>query len=132
MADEQSNTSSIIDVLIALLDTNRTDPLNKIGGERPEIDFNTFRDRVGNNVAQMPRYAQDSLAMQGAPMPKARSSKDGPRAQELQSPRPEFAQRSQPRPSGGDRRLARMGREDEASRQRMLEEILARMGIMQA
>ena len=132
MAEEQSNTSSIIDVLIALLDANRTDPLNKVGGQRPAIDLDTFRDRAGNNVAQMPRYAQDSLAMQGVPMPKARSWKDGPPTQTYQSPKPEFAQPSQPRPSGGDRRLARMGREDEALRQRMLEEILARMGIMQA
>jgi len=132
MAEEQSNTSSIIDVLIALLDTNRTDPLNKVGGQRREHDPNKFRDRAGNNVAQMPRYAQDALAMQGVPMPKARSWKDGPPVQEYPSPNPALAQPSPPIPSGGDRRLGRMAEADKVKRNEILAELLARMGIMQA
>ena len=116
----------LIDVLVALLNTDRAKMAGKVKGSKEP-----FTDKAGNTVAQMPRYAQDALAMMGAPMPKARSRADGGAmaggALGLPSPSPEFAQPKPPISSGGDRRLNRMAEADKVRREEILAELLAKM-----
>lgn len=113
----------LIDVLVALLNTDRSKLVSN--AKEPKTD------RAGNTVANMPRYAQDALAMQGVPMPKMRSRADGGAsaggALGLPTPSPEFAQPKSPVVSGGDRRLNRMAEADKVKREEMLAELLARM-----